>query len=513
MHRSRSQIFVVVGLTCLLAFIGNTAIAKPTETPEAKPHAKGATGKPPSKVPAGVKQAFQTAQVPMQNVSILITPLAEPSAAKATVAGLPQARLSHQAQVDMNPASVMKLITTSAGLSMLGPDFTWRNQVWIEGPVKNGVLQGNLYLKGSGDPKLVVERLETLLAEVMAKGVREVQGDIILDGSVFDLPSQNPASFDDEPLRPYNVAPQGLLLNFNAMLLKFTPDSSRNEAKVESEPPLAQVQVPPSVTLSPGPCQDWRAQLRADFSNPDRVRFNGTYPAACGELKWPVAYSQPKTFAPRMVKAMWLKGGGQLLGQVREGATPARATLWHEAASLPLSDIVADINKFSNNVMAQQLFLTLSSPQGRANFETSRKTVLNWWQQNLPTHKPPVLDNGSGLSREERSNAQSLSALLHLAAQSSFGPALNHSLAIAGVDGTVARFKDRQPQSPAIGRARLKSGSLRDVASLAGYVEGLSGQRYIFVVIVNHPNANAARPALDKLLDWTVADQKKSASD
>ena len=160
--------------------------------------------------------------------------------------------------------------------------------------------------------------------------------------------------------------------------------------------------------------------------------------------------------------------------------------------------------------MAQQLFLTLSSSQGRANFEASRKTVLNWWQQNLPTQKPPVLDNGSGLSREERSNAQALSALLYLAAQSSYGSALTQSLAIAGVDGTVARLKDRQPQSPAIGRARLKSGSLRDVASLAGYVEGLSGQRYIFVVIVNHPNANAARPALDKLLDWTVADQKKS---
>jgi D-alanyl-D-alanine carboxypeptidase/D-alanyl-D-alanine-endopeptidase (penicillin-binding protein 4) len=184
-------------------------------------------------------------------------------------------------------------------------------------------------------------------------------------------------------------------------------------------------------------------------------------------------------------------------------------TLWHEAPSLPLSEIVADINKLSNNVMAQQLFLTLSSQQGAGNFAASKQVVMQWWAKNMPGHKAPVIDNGSGLSREERSSAQALTALLQLAAQSNYANALQNSLAIAGVDGTVVRLRDRQPNSVAIGRAKLKSGSLRDVASLAGYVEGLSGQSYVFVVIVNHPNANATRPALDKLLEWTVQDQKK----
>ncbi len=458
-------------------------------------------------LPTAVVAAFQQAQVPLHAVSILITPLSLTDAAKSTPS---KPRLAHRASAEMNPASVMKLITTSAGLSMLGPDFTWRTRVLMDGPVVNGVLQGNLYVKGSGDPKLVVERLQSLLQDVMAKGLLDVKGDIILDGSVFDLPSKNAASFDDEPLRPYNVAPQGLLLNFNALLFKFTPDVAQGVAKVESEPPLANVQWPSSVPLSAGGCQDWRGQLRADFSHPDSIRFNGTYPSTCGEQKWPVAYVQPNSFAPRMVQAVWAQLGGKLQGQVRHGLTPAHATLWHEGLSLPLSDIVADINKFSNNVMAQQLFLTLSSQQGSGSFENSRPLVLQWWRQHLGDQKPPVLDNGSGLSREERSNAQALSALLQLAARSPYADALHNSLAIAGVDGTAARLKDRLPQSVAIGRARLKSGSLKDVASLAGYVEGLSGQRYVFVVIVNHPHANAARPALDKLLEWTVDDQKKS---
>jgi D-alanyl-D-alanine carboxypeptidase/D-alanyl-D-alanine-endopeptidase (penicillin-binding protein 4) len=344
----------------------------------------------------------------------------------------------------------------------------------------------------------------------MSKGIKEVRGDIILDGSVFDLPPKSPASFDDEPLRPYNVAPQGLLLNFNAMLFKFSPDPALGIAKIEGEPPLANVQWPTSVALASGPCQDWRSQLRADFSQAESIRFQGAYIASCGEQKWPVAYVQPNTFAPRMVQAMWTQAGGKLKGQVRTGITPVQAKLWHDAPSLPLSDIVADINKFSNNVMAQQLFLTLSSQKAPGNFEASRQIVLRWWQQNLPKQTLPVIDNGSGLSRDERSNAQALSELLQWAANSPFSAALLNSLAIAGVDGTVSRLKDRAPNSVAIGRAKLKSGSLRDVASLAGYVEGLSGQRYVFVVLINHPNANAARTAFDKLLEWTVEDQKKS---
>lgn len=456
-------------------------------------------------LPPHIGLALKQANIPLNALSVLVAPVQS-----APQVPEPKPRLSYRASAEMNPASVMKLITTSAGLSMLGPDFTWRNRVFIDGPVKDGVLLGNLYLKGSGDPKLVVERVQTLMDEVLQKGLREVRGDIILDGSVFNLPARNPASFDDEPLRPYNVAPQGLLLNFNALLFKFTPDTVRGEAKIDSEPPLRNVQWSSSVPLSNGPCQDWRSQLKADFSNADLVRFAGAYPSACGEQKWPVAYVQPHTFAPRMVQAMWLQAGGKLTGQVRDGLLPTRASLWHEAPSLPLSDIVADINKFSNNVMAQQLFLTLSSQQGAGNFEASRQTVLQWWRQNLKDQALPILENGSGLSREERSNAQAIAALLQLAAQSPYASTLQKSLAIAGVDGTVSRLKDRLPNSVAIGRAQLKSGSLRDVASLAGYVDGLSGQRYVFVVIVNHANANAARPVMDKLLEWAVSDQKKS---
>ena len=454
-------------------------------------------------LPAPVAQALAQAQVPTSALSVLIAPL--PSHAHAPP---PVPRLRLHDQDSVNPASVMKLITTYAGLSLLGPDFTWRNRVYVQGTVSQGVLQGDLIVRGSGDPKLVVERLQALIAQIQAAGVREVRGDIVLDRSVFDILPREPGSFDDDPLRPYNATPDGLLVNFKSLIFSFTPDPAVGVARIAVEPPVAGLSVPASVPLTSGPCNDWRSPLRAQLASPTQVQFDGSFSASCGTKTWSVAYAAPDQFAARVFQALWLAAGGRLTGSVRDGPTPASARLLTEAPSLPLADIVADINKFSNNVMAQQLFLSLSS-QGPtpARFEASRQRLLQWWQTQLPDQMPPVLENGSGLSRQERSSATALTRLLQVAAAGPHAQVFQNSLGLAGVDGTVARLKERLPQAAAIGQAWLKTGSLRDVISLAGYVQGDSGQRYTLVAIINHPNANAARAALDHLLEWTVRDQ------
>lgn len=453
-------------------------------------------------LPPEVTRLLARAGVPESAVSMVVEPL--------TDAGAPPAapRLLHQPDAVFHPASVMKLVTTYAGLDLLGADFRWRNRVYHDGFVVNGVLDGHLVIRGSGDPKLVLERIDALLREVIARGVREVRGDIVLDRSVFEVPARHPGEFDGEPLRPYNVNPDGLLLNFHSLLLRFAPDSARGVARVSSEPPMADLTVPAQVPLAQGPCEDWRGRLRADFGAPDRVAFAGRYARSCGEQVWPVAYVDPRSYAPRVIRAMWLQAGGQLGGQVREGPTPPTARLLLDADSLPLSEIAADINKWSNNVMAQQLFLTLGLPtRGPARFEGARERLRQWWAQRLGNHPPPEIDNGSGLSRAERIRARSLAALLQLAARSPVAAAFSESMSIAGVDGTTARLRERRPDSPAIGNARLKTGSLRDVASVAGYATGVSGQRYLLVAMVNHDNAGAARPALEQLVEWVIQDQ------
>lgn len=456
----------------------------------------------PGDLPAGVLKTLRLAQVPPSALSVVVAPV--PSDTSTTQAAEP--RLSHHPHNSVNPASVMKLFTTYAALSLLGPDHIWRNRVYTDGPVRDGVLHGNLIVRGSGDPKLVMERLQALLVQVQAAGVREVRGDMVLDRSVFDVRERS-EPFDDEPLRPYNVGPDGLLLNFKAVIYKFTPDPANGHVQVRFEPPLAGLSVTPQLPLTSTPCSDWRRQVQADFSQPLQVRFTGGYPASCGEREWPVAFPEPAQYAPRVLQAMWAGAGGQLSGQVRYGTRPTHARLLLEAPSLPLSEVIKDINKFSNNVMAQQLYLSLSSEMGApGRFEASRLRLSQWWRHGFPGHVEPVLENGSGLSRTERSTAHALTALLQAADASPHARAFTDSLAVAGVDGTAARLKDRHPQSPVIGNAWLKTGSLRDVVSVAGYVQGQSGQRYTLVAVLHHPHAHQARAAMDQLLEWTVRD-------
>lgn len=474
-----------------------------------------------SALPQDVLNSLRKAQVPASALSVLITPLPAQSAqdpAQANTGAVyptqkrgqsarpPPPRLSHQAQAQVNPASLMKLFTTYAGLSLLGPEHVWRNRIYTDGPVRHGVLHGNLIVRGSGDPKLVVERLAALIAQVQAAGVHEVRGDIVLDRSVFDLLERN-EPFDDEPLRPYNVSPDGLLLNFKAVIFKFTPDAASGLAQVQFEPPIAGLSVPSQVPMSQTSCSDWRGQLKADFSQPLQVSFAGRYPARCGEQEWPVAFPVPEQYALRVIQAMWLGAGGRLQGQVRYGVRPSSAALLLEAPSLTLAEIIQDINKFSNNVMAQQLFLSLSSgPHAPGQFAASHGRMSQWWQRQFAGIEAPLLDNGSGLSRIERSSAQALTALLQAAHAGPHAQPFIDSLSIAGVDGTTARIKHRHPQSPLIGQAWLKTGSLRDVASVAGYVQGQSGQRYTVVAVLHHPNAQQARGALNQLLEWTWRD-------
>ena len=234
-------------------------------------------------------------------------------------------RLAHRSTSPMNPASTMKLVTTIAALDLLGPAYTWTTPVYVDGTVQNGVLNGNLYVKGLGDPRLVMERLWLLLRRVQGMGIKTIAGDIVLDRSAFDLPEPDPAKFDGEPLRPYNVAPDALLINFKSVVMTFTPDLGAKVAQVQYDPPLAGVSLPATVPLNTAAadCGDYRGALKGDFADPLRFRFGGSYPASCGEKVWPIAYADPKSYPGRAAQGLWESMGGKVLGTVRNGVVPA----------------------------------------------------------------------------------------------------------------------------------------------------------------------------------------------
>jgi D-alanyl-D-alanine carboxypeptidase/D-alanyl-D-alanine-endopeptidase (penicillin-binding protein 4) len=462
-------------------------------------------------LPAVIAKALVRAQVPLDAVTLLVV----------DAAGKRPPRLSHRAGVAMNPASVMKLVTTYAALDVLGPDFTWNTRWLMDGSISGGLLHGNLVVRGSGDPKLVVERLQAVLAQVQASGVQVIRGDIVLDRSAFQVPALDASEFDGETLRPYNARPDALLINFKSLVMRFTPDLARGRALVQVEPPMAGMLIDESVPMARvARCGDWRSELRASVDNPNRLQFAGTYSSACGERVWPTAYAEPASYAARAMEGSWRALGGLLTGSVRDATagelvmlrasgslSGEKTPLRLDAPSLPLRDIVRDVNKFSNNVMAQHLFLTLgrqaqTGPHPQGTPDTGRTALAAWWKKILPQLPAPVMDNGSGLSRIERVSAASLAAMLQHAAQSRVAQDLLDSLPVAGLDATM-----RERAKKITGQAFIKTGSLRDVTAVAGYADGASGARYIVIGIVNHPNASAARNALDALIQWAVQER------
>lgn len=450
----------------------------------------GMAGAASSPLPVEVRAALQRARVPESAVAVAI----EEAGSGAVV-------LRHQTQQPMNPASLAKLLTTYAALDTLGPAWAWLTPVYFTGPVREGVLEGDLVIKGSGDPKLVIERVWAALRRVQQAGVREIRGDVILDRQAFAPSQASAGDFDGDPSRPYNVQPDALLLNFHALSYTFVPDPPRGVARVfaETDAPAAPER---TVPLSSGPCEDWRGMLKPQAAE-GGFRFTGTYPAACGELTWPLADPDPAGHGARLVAGLWAELGGRLQGRVRDGRSPSATRPAFELRSASLAETVRDINKFSNNVMAQQLFLTLGAqrqPGQPASSEAAREALRRWAAERIGEPEPGelIIDNGSGLSRQWRVSGRWLAHLLQHAWSSPVMPEFVSSLPIAGMDGTLRRTR------ASAGRAHLKTGSLRDVIALGGYVLTDTGRRLVFVAMVNHPNAQAARPALDALVQWAM---------
>ena len=449
--------------------------------------AQAAEGWPPS-----VQQALRAAGIP-------------PASAAAVVQPVDARRPSLQVNeaVAMNPASVMKLVTTLAGLEVLGPNYRWRTNAYLDGVLRDGVLQGSLILKGTGDPKLSFESFWLLLRALRDRGLREVRGDLVLDRSYFATGEHDPSRFDAEPLRAYNVGPDALLVSFKSVSFQFIPEQESGSVLVLAQPRPEQLEVVSVLRASAGACGEWRDKVRADFQTAAKLRamFTGEYPTSCGERTWHVALLTHPEFVGGVFRQLWPELGGVLSGSVREGAVPAGMKLFYSHESPALAEIVRDINKFSNNVMARQLYLTLGAeaarPPGR--YDKSFGVVRSWLSKKALEMPELVIENGSGLSRRERISAQSLAAMLVHAFHSTVMPEFVASMPLVAVDGTMRK---RLKGEEVAGSAHIKTGSLGDVRAIGGYVLDRKGRRHVVVMMVNHANAHLAQPAMDELLRW-----------
>lgn len=483
--------------------------------------------------------------------------------------------LSHQADIARTPASTMKLVPSFIALDTLGADFVWHTRVYHTGIIIGDKLYGDLIIQGSGDPKMTHERLQQLLYKVQTAGIRHINGDIIIDSAVFKNVTKDPAAFDNSPLRPYNASPDGFLVNFSSIGIQSYPlDNTR--AQLIYTPQLANYQLPSMINIRSAACGQARYSIAPQWQ-PTQLTLNTNLPDSCGEHAFYVAYPDAKDFAARVIASKWQTLGNTLSGKVISQETPyndnntvnKQTKLPRGLAAIAMSPLpivsypslnltqqIYDINHFSNNVMTEQVALSIGAYNSTNNpinnigvnkintdkastnkesvnnkgsdtdkvinnqatslyqfgqpkatdYPQALQTINQWWQTKLTT-PPPHLSNGSGLCRDCTISAANLSELLTYAYEQPSFDAYVSSLGIAGVSGTISAHSERLPKSQAIGRAWIKTGTLNNVTSMAGYVKGLSGQDYVVVGMINTDqalNAYNARTVLDTMLDWTA---------
>ncbi len=444
-------------------------------------------------LPVPVSKALRQAGIPEKDVGIFVQ---EVTSAKPLIA--------HRAETPMNPASTMKLLTTYAALELMGPAYVWPTQFYAIGERRGDVLDGELVIKGYGDPKLTLENLWLALRELRQRGLREIRGDLLLDRTFFAVKAGDPGGFDNEPLRPYNVAPSALLINFNAIRLQFIPETV-NKVKIIADPQPPGLRIDNRVTLGGGACGDWSEKIDAGVvrsAGDLTLVLAGVYAASCLEKTRHYNVLDQTPYIYGVFRQLWVELGGTLLGGVREAlALPASAQLLHTHYSPTLAETVRDINKFSNNVMARQLFLGIGAyAHGPpATPESAEVAIKEWLAGKRLLNAGLVLENGSGLSRIERIAPQTLARILVDAYRSPLMPEFIGSLPLAAVDGTM---KKRLNGSAVAGRAHVKTGSLENVSAIAGYVLDETGKMKVIVSIVNHAHAGQAQPVHDALLQW-----------
>jgi len=444
-------------------------------------------------LPREVGRAFLDAGIPLNHVGIVVQDTSK-------LAPL----FAYDAYRSRSPASVMKLVTTFAALELLGPDYRWKTEAYLGGPLVDGELHGDLILKGYGDPKITVEQWQSFIGELRAKGLATIDGDLVLDRSLFALPPYDPAAFDREPSKPYNVGPDALLVNFKALKLTLAPDATGTGVSVRTDPPLAVVSLGAPPPVSNDDCAEARTHVTPaidDRGDRAAIAFTGAYPVSCGERDWWLAMLDHPHYVQAMFETYFRGAGGRIGDGLKEQRVPAGATPFAVLESPPLGDIVRDVNKMSSNVMARQIFLTLAlaSTPPPATPSKAIDAVRRWLKARKLAMPGLVLENGSGLSRRERNTPIGLNRLLLAADASGVREEFERSLAVAAIDGTVER---RFRNGAVAGQALLKTGSLEGVRALAGYVLDPNGRRFTVVAIVNDRNAARAVPALDYLVQW-----------
>ena len=470
-------------------------------------------------IPKAVELSLEKNQIPAESMSISVVEIEPASSGKSTG----KTELDWRASAPMNPASTMKILTTLTSLDILGPQYRWRTNLFTDGVIRQGVLKGTIYLQGTGDPKLVPEELAKMMKALKNLGIQKIDGNLIFDRSAYEPNAMEHNTIDGESMRAYNVPPDPLLYAFRTLSFQLGKSSTADFIDISYTPALSQLKVVNQMQLIDKPCDNWKSGVRFNLdagsasTNTDQLlnaEFSGVFPNTCKGVNYNIVALDANTFLTQGFTAAWELSGGTWVHPPtgKNGSVPVTARPLLQFEGITLGDDVRDINKYSNNVMARQLLLTLAlEKMGKpATTENGQLVIQSWLKQMGLEFSDLVIENGSGLSRNETISAQQMNALLLLGRNLPAAENFYNSLPIAGTDGTMKNRLMTQlrkflhlKKKPEV---RIKTGSLADVRAISGYVISKSGKMYAVTSFINHPNAWRGLEAHDQLLEWLIED-------
>jgi serine-type D-Ala-D-Ala carboxypeptidase/endopeptidase (penicillin-binding protein 4) len=448
-------------------------------------------------LPASIAQVMNAERLPPSSVSFVVI---DPETGRVLLSQLPD--------VPRSPASTVKTLTTFAALDMLGPTYTWHTRAAIRGSISDGVLDGDLILQGGGDPYITLERWWSFVQALRAKGLKSIRGDIVIDNSAFSLPPEDPGAFDGRPNRSYNVLPDALMVNFQSVEFRVAANPDSHRVEIVPTPAPVNLNIENHIRFVAGRCGGGAGRVDFQVASAawDRVVFNGALSARCTEQSFARVLLRPTTYAYGTFVELWRQSGGEFNGKLRVETAAADAKPLLSYESLTLGEIVRLTNKFSSNLMARHLLLTVGKERfgDPATLEKGADTIAEWGRERGLDLQGIDIDNGSGLSRSTHISVLQLAKTLSAAYRSRFAPEFMASLPLAGLDGTL---RSRMKSSPG-GSVRLKTGHLDGVSGVAGYVTTAAGKTYVLASLVNNARADygAAEPLHAALVAWMLGD-------
>jgi D-alanyl-D-alanine carboxypeptidase/D-alanyl-D-alanine-endopeptidase (penicillin-binding protein 4) len=444
-------------------------------------------------LPQAINQKINQSGIAKKDVSIYIK---EAGAGGKVIASL-------NAEKTRTPASVIKVLSTYAAVLKLGFNYRWPTKFYAKGKIENGVLYGDLYIKGFGDPTLKNKDLDKIISYIRAEGIHKILGNIVIDRSYFKVGNKDSSGFDENLYSAYNAMPDAMMFNERVSTICVTP----NKDDVYKKNQDGSYKVINNLQRVNKPCRgrySWPGVKIDKTQVVPRVILKGKISKRCGKRNICKVLTKPYLSFYYALKAKMKEEGIFVSGTLKLHKVPHDATELFTFYSKSLEEIIAKTAKKSNNLYARHLLLLLGAKVygAPATLKKGREAVMHILASKGALGTGVLrLDNGSGLSRVAKLNAKLLATMFDNA-YDRYGQRWMKTLSIAGVDGTIKRrFRGTVVRN----RAWMKTGTLKRVKNISGYVKNKAGKTYTVVILVNSTKSRYRGAKLqNEIIEWLV---------